>query len=325
MADHDNSQVALQHLHLAIAITVMAGSIVMGVPHAPVLRAQSSPPQAASPAFEVASVKPNTSNAPANSRFPMGPGDAYAPGSLFSATNQPLIVYLRFAFKLGQGALLGLPGWVYNDRFDIEARAHANPTKDQMRLMMQSLLADRFKLITHTEKHTKPVFHLVVAKAGKTGPQLQAHLGNESCSTASTPQPPGTIPPASASTLSSASGLQLPPIPCGSIGPIPASAPGRGRLVGTSVTMGRIAGFLTNPFTGVDRPVFDRTGLTGTFDFSLEWSLAPDSAQPLSSQPEDTGPTFLEALQEQLGLKLKSTKGPVDVLVVDHVEQPSED
>jgi uncharacterized protein (TIGR03435 family) len=89
--------------------------------------------------------------------------------------------------------------------------------------------------------------------------------------------------------------------------------------------MGRIAGFLTNPFTGVDRPVFDRTGLTGTFDFSLEWSLAPDSAQPLSSQPEDTGPTFLEALQEQLGLKLKSTKGPVDVLVVDHVEQPSED
>jgi uncharacterized protein (TIGR03435 family) len=325
MADHDSSPVAVQHLHLAIAITVLAGSIVMGVPHAPLLRAQSSPPQAASPAFEVASVKPNTSNAPANSRFPMGPGDAYAPGSLFSAKNQPLIVYLRFAFKLGQGALLGLPGWVYNDRFDIEARAQGNPTKDQMRLMMQSLLADRFKLITHTEKQTKPVFQLVVAKAGKTGPQLQAHSEKESCSAASTPQPPGTVPPASASTPSSTPGLQLPPIPCGSIGPIPAAAPGGGRLVGRSVTIGRIAGFLTTPFTGVDRPVLDRTGLTGTFDFSLEWSLARDSAEPIGSQPEDTGPTFLVALQEQLGLKLKSTKGPVDVVVIDHVEHPTAD
>ena len=117
----------------------------------------------------------------------------------------------------------------------IEARAQGNPTKDQMRLMMQSLLADRFRLITHIEKQTKPVFHLVMAKAGKTGPQLQAHSENESCSTASTPQPPDAAPPASAS--------------------------------------------------------------------------AP----------------FLVALQEQLGLKLKSTKGPVDVLVIDHVEHPAAD
>ena len=79
-----------------------------------------------------------------------------------------------------------------------------------------------------------------------------------------------------------------------------------------------------NPFTGVDRPVLDRTGLSGTFDFSLEWSLAPDSAQPLGAQTEDTGPTFLEALQQQLGLRLKSTKGPVDVLVIDHVQHPTE-
>jgi uncharacterized protein (TIGR03435 family) len=255
----------------------------------------------------------------------MGPGDAYVAGTLFSATNQPLIVYLRFAYKLGQSDLLGLPGWVYNDRFDIEARAQGNPTKDQMRLMMRSLLIDRFKLIAHTETQTKPVFNLVLAKAGKTGPQLQAHSESESCSTASTPRLPGAAPPAPPSAASSTSGLQLSPMPCGSIGPIPASAPGRGRLVGRSVTMGRIAGFLTNPFTGVDRPVLDRTGLTGTFDFSLEWSLAPDSAQPLGSPLEDPGPTFLEALRQQLGLKLKSTKGPVDVLVIDHVEHPTAD
>jgi uncharacterized protein (TIGR03435 family) len=260
-------------------------------------------------AFDVASVKPDMSDAPASSRFPLGPGDGYAPGGFFSATNQPLVVYLRFAYKLGQSDLPGLPAWVYNERFDIEARAQGSPTKDDMRLMMQSLLADRFKLIVHTQRQTKPVFNLVVAKAGKTGPQLHAHSENDSCSTASAP---------------STSGLQLPPIPCGSIGPIPASASGRGRLVGRAVTTGRIAGVLMNPFTGVDRPVLDRTGLAGTFDFSLEWSLAPDSAQPLGSQTEDTGPTFLEALQQQLGFRLKSTKGPVDVLVMDHVEHPTE-
>ena len=88
--------------------------------------------------------------------------------------------------------------------------------------------------------------------------------------------------------------------------------------------MGRIAGQLMNPFTGLDRPVLDRTGLTGTFDFSLEWSLPTDPAQPPESLPADTGPTFLEALQEQLGLKLKSAKGPVDVLVIDHIEHPTE-
>jgi uncharacterized protein (TIGR03435 family) len=80
---------------------------------------------------------------------------------------------------------------------------------------------------------------------------------------------------------------------------------------------------LTNPATGVDRPVIDRTRLGGTFDFSLEWALSPDSAQPPSFPPDDTGPTVFEALQGQLGLKLTSTTGPVSVLVIDHVEQPS--
>jgi uncharacterized protein (TIGR03435 family) len=275
-------------------------------------------------AFDVASVRPNMSNAPAYSRFPLGPGDGFVPnGDLFSATSQPLIVYLRFAFKLAQSDLLGLPTWVYNDRFDIEARAPGNPTKDQVRLMMQSLLAERFKLTRHTAKRSRPVFDLILSKVGKTGPQLQPHPDDESCATTPAPPAPGESPPAAQSAPSSRSGLQLPPISCGSIGPVPASAPGRGRLVGRAVTLQRIAGFLTNPFTGVDRPLRDRTGLTGTFDFSVEWSLATDSAQPLGSPPEDTGPTFLQALQEELGLKLRPTTGSVDVLVIDHVEQPS--
>jgi uncharacterized protein (TIGR03435 family) len=275
-------------------------------------------------AFDVASVKPNMSNVPGYSRFPMGPGDAYVPnGAFFSATNQALIVYLRFAYKLGSSDLLGLPAWVYSDRFDIEARAQGNPTKDQVRLMMQSLLVDRFKLTTHTERQTKPVFNLVLAKAGILGPQLQTHSDDGSCSTTSTPQTPKTAPLAAPTTPSSISGLQLPPIPCGSVGQIAASTSDRGRLGGRSVTIARIASFLSNPYTGVDRPVIDRTSLTGTFDFSLEWSLAPNSTQPPDSPPSDTGPTFLEALQDQLGFKLKSTTGSVDVLVIDHVERPS--
>jgi uncharacterized protein (TIGR03435 family) len=257
------------------------------------------------PAFEVASVKSNQSDAVASSRFPLGPGDAFAPGALFSATNQPLIAYLRFAYKFGQSDLLGLPGWVYEERFDIEARAPGSPTKDEMRLMMQSLMAERFKLHTHTERRTQSVFDLMLAKAGKTGPQLQRHPDEGSCTTASR--------------------LQLPPIPCGSVGPVPASMPGRARIVANGVTMTRLASFLKNPFTGVDRPVVDRTGLTGAFDMSVEWSLAPDPAQPSNSQVEDAGPTFLEALREQLGLTLKSTKGLVDVLVIDHVERPTPD
>jgi uncharacterized protein (TIGR03435 family) len=159
-------------------------------------------------------------------------------------------------------------------------------------------MADRFKLITHTERQTKPVLNLVLAKAGKVGPQLQAHSRNESCTTPSTPQLPraDALPAAPSST----SGLRLPPIPCGSLGPAPASAPGRGRLAGRSVTIGRLAGFLMNPFTGVDRPVLDRTGLTGTFDFSVEWALEPDLAESPGSRLEDAGPTFLQAARAAL-------------------------
>lgn len=106
--------------------------------------------------------------------------------------------------------------------------------------------------------------------------------------------------------------------------------PETGRLGGRRVTMAQLAGILSNPFTGVDRPVVDRTGLTGTFDFTLEWSLAPDNARPPdpSEQPApqaaDHGPSFREALQKQLGLKLTSKTAPVDVLVIDQVRHPEE-
>jgi uncharacterized protein (TIGR03435 family) len=266
-------------------------------------------------AFEVASVRRNNSNDPPTSRFPLGPGDAYVPGDLFVASNQPLIAYLRFAYKLGQGDLLNLPAWVYTETFDIEARAQGNPTKDQMRVMMRSLLADRFKVITHTEKQTKPVFDLVPAGNRKPGPRLVTDPRDKSC-----PALPEAV----------AARLQLGSVPCGAVGPLGATQPGMGRLGGRRVTIAQIAGIMSNPFTGVDRPVVDQTGLRGTFDFSLEWSLIPDDAQPPdpnrppAPQTTDAGPSFREALQKQLGLKLTSGSAPVDVLIIDQVRRPEE-
>src|SRR4051794_40651613 len=139
--------------------------------------------------FDVASVKSNRTEAPATTLFPLGPGDAYAAnGGRFRATNQPLITYLRFAYRLGQGGLLDLPKWVYNERFDIEARADGEPTKNQMRSMMRSLLKDRFQLVVHTEQQTQKIFDVELAKAGRTGPQLRAHQTDDTCVSLIEPQ-----------------------------------------------------------------------------------------------------------------------------------------
>ena len=89
------------------------------------------------------------------------------------------------------------------------------------------------------------------------------------------------------------------------------------------MTIGLIADILTGP-GNLGRPVLDKTGLTGTFDFTIEWTPELNGLLPPDVEPDPSGPTFLEALKEQLGLKLDSQKGPVDVIVVDHVEHPSE-
>ena len=124
---------------------------------------------------------------------------------------------------------------------------------------------------------------------------------------------------------SAASASQIPPIPCGVLIPVPAIAPGRLRIAGRKVKLALLAEMAPNPTSGVDRPVFDHTGLDGTFDMSIEWAPRPSGParrRGFTSDPD--GPTFFEALQDQLGLKLAPQTGPVDVLVIDHVEQPSE-
>jgi len=307
-----------KQLRLAVAgLPAAAASIIVGAIHAPVTSAQTgSQVTTDAPQFEVASVKPSKPGGQPTSNFPLGPGDVYVRnGGFLSATGYPLSLYIAFAYKLigNQGQLLApqLPEWAKTEGFDIQARATGDPGKDQMRLMMRSLLADRFKLAIRFEKREVPVFAFVLAKSGTTGPQLRPHLDTSPCPTEQpTAATPGVV-----------DGL---PAFCNGIYPLPASVPGRFRFGGRRVTIGFIADTFSAG-TNLGRPMIDQTGLSGTFDFTLEWAQERRGPMPpgAEAQPELTGPTFQEALRDQLGIKLQSQKGPISVMVVDHVERPS--
>ncbi len=137
-------------------------------------------------AFDVASVKEDKSDANPHANFPLTFADDHpSTGGLFAVVNFRLGSYIGFAYKLtpSQQQLVRaqLPKWATMESFDIEAKAQGNPTKDQMRLMMQSLLADRLKLAVHHETRQLPVFALVLVKPGKTGPQLRPHIDDPPC------------------------------------------------------------------------------------------------------------------------------------------------
>jgi bla regulator protein BlaR1 len=202
-----------------------------------------------------------------------------------------------------------LPAWAHDPavRFTIDAKAaSSNPTKDQFRLMMQSLLADRFKLSAHFETQQGSLLALTLVKPGKLGPKLRPHVDD----------PPCDAPGAAADVF---------PATCGGYGVGLTSDRAHQRAGSRNVTMAYFANTLSA--TGsASLPVVDQTGLSGKYDFTIEWS--PQASDPLTTvlglQPDPDGPTFLDAVREQLGLKLESTKGPTQVLIIDHVERPSE-
>jgi uncharacterized protein (TIGR03435 family) len=276
--------------------------------------------------FDVASVKENKIDLPERpySSFPMGLGDMYSSnGGHLIARNWPFAVYLQFAYKMTDGQLeatMGpMPDWTKTARFDIEAKVEGDPTKDQMRLMMQSLLAERFKLSIHHETQQVRVFVLVLAKPGKTGPKLVSHpTGDTSCSNGPSVLPaPGSAPVVPRTV---AGGF---PVTCDVLASLPPSSPGRIAWGYRNATMAVIASQMMS-FGMLDRPVIDQTGLTGTFDFRIEFAPEWPSSVILPPDLEASGPTFLEALRVQDGLKMISQKHPLDVIVVDHVEHPSE-
>ncbi len=318
---------------LAIAgAAVLIAPVLVGIASAPAILAQIASAdtqwEAAAGgymAFDVASVKllkPGSRLRPPN--FPLA-GDGFATdsgenphGHLWVAFPWPR--YIEFAYKLTlqpdlrQAMVARLPKWVDTDIFEIDAKAAGDPTKDQMRLMMQSLLAERFHLVVHFETQEIPVFTLTLIKPGTWGPKLIRHADGPSCDV-SGPQNRATgMPDPTAAVF---------PPGCEAM-----SVPGKnGRIVQGSrnTTMALLAEFLAR-FGGNGRPVVDRTGITGRIDYRFEWT--PESNRPgtpgVDVEPDPNPVTFMEALREQLGLKLQSAKAPLRILVIDHIERPSE-
>jgi uncharacterized protein (TIGR03435 family) len=280
-------------------------------------------------AFEVASVKlakPGSRGLPRpGPGFPLDDGDAFtdprsgeSPHGRFSA-GWPVSVYISFAYKLSmtrdqrQAMLAHLPKWVDTDEFEIDAKAAGSPTKDQMRLMMQSLLADRFHLAAHYETQEGPVYALTLIKPGKWGPKLIRHADGPPCDPSAT-EPAGVEPNPDTAVF--------PPICYVQMGWRKRN--GRTVVGSRNATMALLASFLSSMPAG--RPVVDRTGITDRIDYRIEWT--PESngpGIPGEEVPPDPHPvTWMDAARDQLGLKLQSTRAPVQTLVIDHIERPSE-
>ena len=303
--------------------------------------AAQTPDPAPVPTFDVASVKQNKTEGKPHSNVPLDTGNVYSAidpsdprtsaGGYFVATNQPLWRYIVFAYKLSGTQELALrfsyfdglkskaPTWVTGgfdvsaDRFNIEARAPGNSTIDQMRLMMQALLADRFHLVVHRETRDAPAFGLVRVRAGAPGPKLQPHPPSDTCP-ASTPHPGQ---PASPSTPSAVGDL---PPPCGIIAHVLSTNNQESSFGGRGIPLSLLATSLPT-MTGmaiIPRPVVDQTGLVGLYDFTLHWDW------PHDPESGDTAASFHGALKSQLGLYLKPTHAPIEILVIDHIERPSE-
>jgi bla regulator protein blaR1 len=274
------------------------------------------------PQFEVASIKPNKSG---DGRVMLG----VQPGGRFTATNVTLRMMIRNAYQLQDFQITGGPSWIAEERFDIVAKAETSDTMgDPFRgeqngqpsrgqLMIRALLAERFKLVVHNETKEMPIYGLVVARSdGKLGPQLKPSEVDCAAQMAAgrgrgrgMPPPPGPPPPAGT------------PMQCGiRIGP--------GNMAVGGSPMTQVANSLSM-FAG--RIVVDKTGLAGNYDFTLMWTpdQMPGGGQRPPGAPEPppidpNGPSLFTAVQEQLGLKLDSQRGPVAVLVIDRAERPTE-
>jgi uncharacterized protein (TIGR03435 family) len=262
---------------------------------------------ATSPAFEVASIKPSP---PSTDRHPVAISQ-FLPGGRFTATDVPLRSLIQLAYNLVDSPILGGPAWITADRFEIVAKAEASTSTEQIRLMLQALLKERFKLAAHTDTRELPVYTLVIARAdGRLGPKIRAAAIGE-C-------PEAVGPGARARARLIAPTDERPS--CG----IRIGFGGK-NLEAWGVTTSQLSSSLS---MSLHQPVHDRTGLTGRFDLDLEWSeqraARPPRDDAQGTSPPDDEVSIFTAVKEQLGLKLEPGKGPVEVLIIDSVEHPTE-
>jgi bla regulator protein blaR1 len=233
------------------------------------------------PAFEVATIKPSD---------PARPGiGLQVNGRQLSTLNTSVSYLIMFAYGIHARQITGGPAWVESDKYDIVAKAdgEGQPNDKQWKIMLQKLLADRFKLTFHRDKKELSVYAITV---GKTGPKLTKSEGD----------PNG-----------------LPNLGFG----------GLGKLNARNANIADFANLMQSIV--LDRPVVDQTGITGRYDFALNWT--PDASEfggisgqrPPPAADADAPPDLFTAIQQQLGLKLESVKAPVEVIVIDKVEKPS--
>jgi uncharacterized protein (TIGR03435 family) len=263
--------------HAAIAGFLTAAACAVVVAQAPAENSKR-------PAFEVATIKRNVSLA-------SGGSVGFEPGGRFRATNAPVFWLITNAYgerqrPLFESQIIGAPGWLESEQYDITAKAGADMTsltpQEQFRKipeLMRSLLEERFALRVHRETRQLPIYALKKLKNdGRLGPKI----GRSSLDCAKD---------------AAKCGFNMLP----------------GRATGGWIAIPTLATVLSN---ATQRIVVDRTGLEGRFDIDLEWS--PDQAAT-------DKPSIFTAVQEQLGLKLEPDRGPVNVVVIDHVERPTED
>lgn len=278
----------------ATSLVLVAGACVLGLLSPSRVRGQSqSASEASSLSFDAVSIRPH--------RTPSGTACAFMPGRFVCKNAKMQWVIIRAYDVLGI-QISGGPSWISSDRYDIEAKESdelyaeleklpRDQRRGKQRFLLQSMLEDRFQLKAHRETKELPVYALEVAK---NGPKLKA------------------------------TNIQ-------SAGPCTIRGTGEGnRYQGCTVAI--LASYLP---LAVGRVVLDRTGLEGRYDFTLEYadqdsaavSSVPTGGGAASDNPlppAPSGPSVFTAVQEQLGLKLEATKGPVDVIVIDHIERPSE-
>ena len=257
-------------------------------------------PTAAKPEFEVVSVKPS---APGSH----GMFIRTAPGGRVNMTNMTLKEMIIIAYRVQPHQVSGGPPWLDSLHYDISAKAESTPKQGDIQLMLQAMLADRFQLTIHRETKELPIYALMLArKDGKLGPSL-TETKEGSCVPFDPTKPPAPPQPGSR--------------PCGMM------RMQQRELDGTSIPVSNLIPMFSRT---LGRTVVDKTGLTGNYDIHMQWTpdetqlalLPPDAPKPAPS--DETGPSFFTAIQEQLGLKLESQKGPVEVIVIDRAEKLSE-
>jgi bla regulator protein blaR1 len=306
----------------ALALGTVAGPVAFGLMQNAPQASQILHATGPAPSFEVASIKPNHSESGfAAIRVP----GLAAPKDRFIAANTTIKGLMRWAWAPGlsrplpEDQVVGGPGWINSDRYDIEAKLDDLQVAAmeklapldrsvQVKLMVQSLLADRFKLVVNDSMTVpRPVYALAVTESGsklkETAPCNMPPMPPPP------PPPPGTQRPAN---MPQAGRMVLRP----------------GEMIACAISTSDLARDLQFE---LGRPVLDRTGLTGKYNFDLKWTPdvtpgampGPPTAAEMAP-PDTSGPSIFTAIQEQLGLKLESTKAPVETLEIVHIEKPSE-